>query len=126
MKNQTAIFGDAEYRWVREKEFKNYGISDLVFEAVDDNPEIVIEFKMDDSSHKYLRDIAKLRILEGNFKKYFCSLKWVFTGQVEDFLSKLKKEFDSKLIGHKTIDTSVGSSKRGDQCLLTLWEVNGS
>ncbi len=127
MKNQTEIFGKADYRWVREKEYKNYGIADLVFEALDDSsPEVVIEFKMDDTSHKYLRDIKKLRSLKGNFKKYFCSLKWVFTDQVEDFLSKLKKKFDSKLIGHKTIGTSVGSSKRGDQCLLILWEVNGS
>ena len=86
MKNQTAIFGDAEYRWVREKEFKNYGIADLVFETIDDNPEIVIEFKMDYTSYNYLADIEKLRRLEGNFKKYFCSLKKAFRGHVNDIL----------------------------------------
>ena len=127
MNNQTAIFGKADYRWIREKEYKNFRIADLVFKAVDDSsPEVVIEFKMDDTSHKYLRDIEKLRSLEGNFKKYFCSLKWAFAGQVKDFLSKLKKEFDSKLIDHEIIDTTVGSSKGEDQCLLTLWEVIGA
>ena len=68
MKNQTAIFGNIEYHWVREKEYKNYGIADMLFEVMDDSPEIMIEFKMDIPSYKYLADIEKLRRLDGNFK----------------------------------------------------------
>ena len=124
MMEQSSIFGADDYTWVREKAFKNYGIADMVFESKSDNPETVIEFKMDDTYHNYLRDVEKLRGLEGNFKKYFCALKWEFADQTEKFLEVLLNELDSELIDHKVIKTIVNNSKLGDRCLLTLWEVN--
>lgn len=121
--NQTSIFGNAEYSWIREKEYKKYGFADLVLEPKNNDPEIVIEFKMDDTFHSYLKDVEKLRSLKGNYKRFFCGLKWIFSDQVEEFLGILKIKLDSKLIGYKDIETIVNRSKRGDKCLLTLWEV---
>ena len=52
MENQTEIFGSNGYEWIREKKYdNNYGIADLVFESPGGgSPEIVIEFKMDNTS----------------------------------------------------------------------------
>lgn len=69
MMKQNTIFNGAEYSWVREKEYKRYGVADLVLETKTYNPEIVIEFKMDDTYHNYLKDVEKLRSLKGNYRK---------------------------------------------------------
>jgi len=123
MEDKTSILGNSEYSWVREKEYKDYGFADLVFELENDEPEIVIEFKMDDTWNSYLKDVEKLRSLAGNYRRFFCSLKWVYSDQVETFMETLKNKLDSTLIGKKDLETIVKAGSRGDRCLLTLWEV---
>jgi hypothetical protein len=113
----------SESRWVREKDYKDYGSADLVFEPENDEPEIVIEFKMDDTWYSYLKDVEKLRSLTGNYRKFFCSLKWVYSDQVDTFPETLIDELDSLLIGKKDFETFVKAGSRGDRCLLMRWEV---
>ena len=118
-----SVTGNLQYNWVREKEFKNYGFADLVLEPTNGGPEAVIEFKMDSTYHNYVADANKLRLLKGNYIKFFCGLKWVYADQVDEFMEILRRELRSELVDYKDFETIVHGNKRGDRCLLSLWEI---
>ena len=129
--NRQTIFNGRDYIWLREREYKNYGIADMVFEPCDKkNPELVFEFKMDNTWNEYLRDIKKLISLTDNnvgiFRKYFCAQKWVINkNQGEEFMNILYKEFPSgkvQLLFNDYFDTYITPSKK-EGSLFSFWEV---
>ena len=109
MTNES-IFGKNQYEWIREKQYPSYGFADLVFQPIADGPEIVIEFKMDDSHYSYESDIAKLSSLKGNFLKFFCGLKWVYSDQTISFDNTLKSVLKADYLNSDEFDTIVAGS----------------
>ena len=96
---KSGILETNEYVLVKEKKYPKYGLADLVFEPKkDNNPEIVIEFKMDKGWDVYLKDIEKLERLKGSdFNKYFCAMKWINVEADSDkFLGLCMDNFGSK------------------------------
>jgi len=126
-------FDSENYSWVREKDFGNGGPTDLAFISSDINePNYLIEFKMDDTYHSYNADIEKLKEPLNtehrniHFEKFFCGLKWVENKeQGEKWLETLRNliEGSANLVLEYVFPTIVGDPKIKRFCLYTFWQI---
>ena len=130
-RNRKTILNSSDYTWERELVIeKGLGPSDLVFLSEDSHlPHYVIEFKLDDTWHKYKADIKKLKeIKDENCVNIFCSFKHVFkygnTDQSIGFIEILQTEFGNEavMIQDELFKTKI-SNKPKDHFFYTSWLV---
>jgi len=133
-KYREVVFGTKEIEWEREVTInKGSGPSDLIFYSRDKSiSNYVIEFKLDDTWHKYKNDIDKLKNLkEPGWIKLFCSFKYVFIekskniDQSKDFLNDLNNAFGDNAVSigdPVNIKTFVKYHTK-DYLLFTFWHV---
>jgi hypothetical protein len=129
MKQSHEVFKVPDVYWDRERDLKNGGPSDIVFEQKTDTENkiiSVIELKLRDTYDAYKADIVKLlRLNLPDCKRYFCVLLDSFTQENDDRLRKLESEFPGniKQIGQNSFKVNQNWYKKQVYCVLNLYEV---
>lgn len=128
-RRRSTILGSEDYDWIRESQVGAGGITDLVFQPRSRKylPTILLEFKMDDTYHKYADDIRKLNSLDstgGKVIRLFVALKWLFTGTEKEFEQAMTKEFPLNALMYDsfTFPTAMPGDKPS-VCFYSIWEV---
>lgn len=92
---RQSIFNTTNVKWSREIKLSNGGITDIVFEIEDKQRQTIIEVKIRDDIHSYIRDIEKLKDLKIIGEKFFCVLVDTSPPKNDGRLTELDKYCDT-------------------------------
>lgn len=127
MAQQSMLFAGNTPKWVREKNLGNGGPTDLLFEF-SDGKRIAIEFKLRDTSNKYIKDIKKLSRLNDDVTlRIFCALVDVFESELpDDGRQKAVESFEDEsveVIQKESFPTKQSWYQSQVHCVAALWTV---
>lgn len=126
-KDQTAIFGTKDLKWIRERNLGNGGPSDLIFQSKDGKDVVVFEFKISSTSHGYQRDVIKLQALPKadtiNYHKFFVALIDQFPGKFDGRRDYLKNS-SQQCLGEEAFEVHYSAYSGKVNCVLALYQVD--
>lgn len=128
-RRKDEIFRVKNVFWGRERDLKNGGPSDIVFEQkFGKNKKVisVIELKLRDKYDAYKADIEKLIRLDlPECRRYFCVLLDSFTKSNDERLLKLESEYSENIsrIDQSSFEVNQDWYKKQVYCVLNLYEV---
>lgn len=128
--NYDKIFQEKGWEWEREYKVEPEGPSDLILNNLNSKRKIIIEFKIKNTYHSYIKDVEKLSRINGdNNTKLFCALMDVFSNDMfndkrfiefekrtENLVERIPKEFDF-------FTTLYSNYKHHVACLVGMWKV---
>jgi len=129
MGHSKAVFGSNTVKWKRETDLGNGGPTDLLFE-LNDGYRVVLEFKLRDTRHAYIRDVEKLSKLDDKKTlRLFCALIDIFDKdlQTDERLNTVENinEIDVLLVARKDFSTKQYRYPSSPVliCVAAVWTV---
>jgi hypothetical protein len=96
--NGQKIWGQEKYKWKRETKFENYGLADLFFSTDNGDKGFIIEFKILQTIDAYIRDIEKLKRLDGEkYERFFCAILGFFDNKQNEHIDKLIEKYGDEI-----------------------------